>query len=326
MCVAAECTNHDDDGDDVPDLNPGADTARVTIRFMHAEGGVSMKMGFVVSGTGADGEYAELRKLEGNFSSFDNDPLRDAKEPTPLSYTFTAGSSPAVNLPLPLELAAKYGAFSDTDNDGLLEAQGEWDGDNDGIADSFFFADDPSQIGPKLASFLAEASEASSSASVVANSVSLQTTTRIYQAQFDSIVWSGSVVSYPVDVATGSLLPAEWDASIETAKLDWDSEREWLTWNSETGGGVPFRWGSLDTVQQAFLNTAPGDAFPLPVADGYVGDTFGEDRLKYLRGYKYYEVTQGNVVGGSPSFRDRLTLKGDSYGLGDVVHLSLIHI
>jgi type IV pilus assembly protein PilY1 len=333
MCVADECTNHDDDGDGVNDLNPGADTARVTIRFMHAEGGVSMKIGFVTSGTTADGEYAEVRKAAGgaaNFSSFDDDPLRDVEEPTPVSYTFVAGSSPADNLPLPLELAAKYGSFNDSDGDGLPDIKSEWDGNNDDMADSFFFADDPSQIGPKLAAYLAETADSSSSASVVANSVSLQTTTRIYQAQFDSAVWSGSVVSYPVDVATGALLPAEWNASIETAKLDWDSEREWLTWAGTDadndgfpddadadgvpdGGGVPFRWGSLDDIQKAFLNTPPGDVPPAT-------DDFGDDRVEYLRGNKYYEVTQGNVVGDSPSFRDRLTLSGNAYGLGDVVH------
>ncbi len=63
-----------------------------------------MKIGFVASGTTADGEYAEVRKSNGgaaNFSSFDDDPLRDAEEPAPVSYTFTttagrfAGSQPA---------------------------------------------------------------------------------------------------------------------------------------------------------------------------------------------------------------------------------------
>ena len=54
----------------------------------------------------------------------------------------------------------------------------------------------------------------SSSAAVVANTVSLRTSTRIYQARFDSDDWSGSVLSIPVDPVTGALQPAEWDVAV----------------------------------------------------------------------------------------------------------------
>ncbi len=303
ICVASECANHDDDGDGSNDSNPGANTARVTVRFMHAEGGVSMKIGFVAVGTSADGEYAEIRKFHGggaNFSSFDDDPGRDVEEPTPQSYTFTAGSSVASLLPTPLELAAKYGGFRDSDGDNMPNQAVEWDQDSDGVADSFFFADDPSQIGPKLASFLSVIATTSSAASVVANSVSLQTTTRIYQASFDSTDWSGSVFSFPVDVQTGALLTAEWNAADLINGQDWDTGREWLTWDSTTGAGIPFRWADLNAAQQLALNINPVSGSP---------DTLGSDRLDYLRGDSTNEQANG-----SGTFRDRASV------LGDVVH------
>jgi len=319
VCVAAECTNHDDDGSGANDLNPGAGMLRVTTRTMHAAAGVSTKVGFVISGTDDDGDYATLRRANGlNFSSFDDDPLRDGSEPDPVSYTFTPGASMAVNLPTPLQLAAKYGSFKDTDGNDEPNLQSEWDDDFDGVADTFFSADDPSLIGPKLASYLATIATTSSAASVVANSVSLQTTTRIYQARFDSTDWSGSVVSFPVDLATGALLPAEWDAADQVAIQDWESGREWLTWNSETGQGVAFTWDDggtplnfdddttdLSVDQRLLLSTTPNTVEQ---------DDFGMRRLEYLRGNNFYELGQGHSGPGEPAFRDR------SNPLGDVVH------
>ncbi|MDJ0738168.1 MAG: PilC/PilY family type IV pilus protein [Gammaproteobacteria bacterium] len=308
ICVGAACTTRDDDGSGANDSNPGTSTARVTVRFMHAEGGVSMNLGFIVVGTTADGDYAGLIKNHGggaNFSSFDDDPGQDNKEPTPLVRTFTAGTSTARNLPLPLELAAKYGSFNDSDSPGdtgynLPDKAVEWDEDGDGVADSFFFADDPSQIGPKLASYLATIATTSSSASVVANTVSLRTSTRIYQARFDSTDWSGSVVSFPVDTTTGALLPQEWDVATVVAGQDHDTGREWITWdptaNLGAGSGVPFRWSSLNTAQQTALDLNPGSG---------LSDSRGSDRLDWLRGDDSNELVNGG------SFRDRSTPLGD---------------
>ena len=142
ICVGAECENHDDDGNGLDDDNPGADTARVTVRFMQAAGGVSMNLGFIVVGTSADGDYAGVIRAhngsQNNFSSFDEDPLRDAKEPTPLTQTFVAGTSTAKPLPLPLQLAAKYGSFKQWkpgEND-LPDESAEWDTGGDGVADT----------------------------------------------------------------------------------------------------------------------------------------------------------------------------------------------
>ncbi|MGB5468741.1 MAG: PilC/PilY family type IV pilus protein, partial [Sedimenticolaceae bacterium] len=316
VCVGAECANHDDDGDGSNDTPAGTGVARTTTRIVHANAGVSMKVGFVVSGTTADGEYVTLRKQNGsagNFSVLDN--INPSREPTPVVVEFTPGTSLASNLPSPLELAAKYGSFNDIDDSGVPDDPAEWDSDNNGLADTFFYADDPSQIGPKLAAFLSTIATTSSSASVVANSVSLQTSTRIYQARFDSDDWTGTVLSFPVDITTGTLQPPDWSAGNVIALQDWDGGREFLTWNPETGSGVPLRWNDngtpsdltddttdLTEAQRIALNINP---------DSNTDDGLGEERLTYLRGDDSGELAGG----GGNFFRDRPLTP-----LGDVVH------
>ena len=303
VCVGAECANHDDDGDGSNDTPAGTGVARTTTRIVHAYAGVAMKVGFVVSGTeGDDGEWVRVVKNGGssnNFSVLDND--NPSREPTPVVVEFTPGTSLASNLPSPLELAAKYGSFNDIDDSGVPDDPAEWDSDNNGLADTFFYADDPSQIGPKLAAFLSTIATTSSSASVVANSVSLQTSTRIYQARFDSDDWSGTVLSFPVDITTGALQPTDWSAGNVIAQQDWDTGREFLTWNPETDTGVPFRWTDLTDDQRDALDINP---------DTDTDDDRGEDRLAWLRGDDDNELEQSGGV-----FRDRPLTP-----LGDVVH------
>ena len=323
-CVGAVCQGHDDDNNGANDSNPGDNTVRVTVRIVHKYAGVSVKVGFVASGSTADGEYTNLRYKNGdNFSADDFDNDNQNREPNPYIVTFNAGASGAVNLPTPLQLAAKYGSFNDSDNadpgDPVLpDVAAEWDEDGDGLSDSFFFADDPSQIGPKLAAYLSTIATTSSSASVVANSVSLQTNTRLFQARFDSNDWSGSVVSLEVDPTTGAVnqVDPEWDVAEQVKDQDPDTGREWITWDSTivdgggnvVGGGVPFRWGSLNVAQQTALNLNPASGNP---------DALGSARLDWLRGDQTNEVSQ---AGGLHVFRDRTTQEGEIRLLGDVVN------
>jgi type IV pilus assembly protein PilY1 len=311
VCVGAACTAHDDDAIGGNDSNPGDTNMRVTVRAMHKNAGALMRVGYVISGTTADGAYVSgALNGDGDYEGVqqnDNITFSDASpaagERPPSVIEFTPGAASASTLPSPLLLAAKYGSFNDLNDNDEPDLAAEWDEDGDGLPDSFFFADDPSQIGPKLASFLATIATTSSSASVVANTVSLRTTTRIYQARFDSADWSGSVVSFPVD-STGALGDAEWDVAEVIKTQDYDTGREWITWDptaatsdpSVFGAGVPFRWSDLNAVQQAALNTNP--------STGAI-DTKGSDRLDYLRGDTSNEVSNGG------GFRDRNTPLGD---------------
>ncbi|MCB1800972.1 MAG: hypothetical protein KDI82_04710 [Gammaproteobacteria bacterium] len=324
ICVGAECENHDDDGNGHNDTNPGNGNLRVTTRAPLAASGAAMLVGFIASGTTNDGVHATLEKVSGGFytslnATYNFGETRNPSEPNPAAdangdgrpdgiVVLTPGASTAKNMPTPLQLAAKYGSFNDSNNNDMPDLQSEWDEDGDGVADGFFFADDPSQIGPKLASFLSSIATTSSSASVVANSVSLQTQTRLFQARFDSEDWSGSVVSLPVS-STGALLSAEWDVADRVDLQNHDTGREWMTWdasldgNGDVIGGIPFRWASLNAAQKTALNLNPGSGS---------SDSRGSERLDWLRGDKSNEIAD---TSGLRIFRDR-----NATVLGDVVN------
>ena len=82
---------------------------------------------------------------------------------------------------------------------------------------------------------------------------SAQSTTRIYQARFDSADWSGQLLSFPVSIATGGLLTPESDAAVVIAGQDFNAGagtppgRNWITWNPSTGDGVALLWANLTT-------------------------------------------------------------------------------
>lgn len=226
------------------------------------------------------------------------------------SVAYNLGTSSGSLLQDPLFYAAKWGGYKEeaeaskrppstaAPND-IPDQAYEWDTDGNGQPDNYFFARNPGQLSEQLATVFETVATVSSSASVVANSVSLQTTTRIYQARFDSNDWSGKLLSFPVDITTGTLQAAEWDAGSVIAGQDYDTGREWITWDGTQG--VPFRWADITTTQQAALNIDP---------DSATLDTLGDERLDYLRGDTSNELANGGAI----QFRNRST------PLGDVVH------
>ncbi len=343
VCVGTECANHDDDGDGYTDNLYGASHAstvgssqvRVTNRVVDAYAGNALRFGFSVSGSTADGTYTNVLRpgdQNGTVLSSSNDP--SGLKPSGTSWSspdvkvFSAGASSATLLPNPLFYAAKYGGFTDEDSSGdsgyqLPDKSAEWDSDGDGIPDNFYYADNPSQLGSNLSKFLATIAEVSSASSVVANTVSLDAGTRVYQARFDSTDWSGQVLSFRVDTNTGNFLDnnnhvvspssvsssdAEWDVGTKVAAQNYDTGRQIITWGMvdttgdgtpDTAGGVPFRWSNLGATQQALLNANPATL---------TSDGLGSDRLNFLRGDTSKE--QQN----SGSFRSRST------PLGAIIH------
>lgn len=285
------------------DTNASPATIAVTTLVFADSTPNAMGFGYIISGTTQDGFHTHSGI---NFFNAYTDPTGvltcrnngidcETGEPA-TTVTYTVGTSSGSLLEDPLFYAAKWGGFEESGagND-IPDQTVEWDANGDGQPDNYFFARNPGQLSEQLATVFETVATTSSSASVVANSVSLQTTTRIYQARFDSADWSGQLLSFPVDLATGSLLPAEWDAAQVIAGQDYDSGRDWITNN---GGGVPFRWANLSGDQQNALNTDPISGSP---------DALGQDRLNYLRGDDSNEEQNGG------NFRDR------DVPLGDVV-------
>jgi len=290
--------------------------------------------GYVISGTTQDGFH--VHSGINGFAGF--------TDPTGVPYcgdgtvgscttgasqttvTYNLGSGSGTLLRDPLYYAAKWGGFEEEEDDskrppltadpnGKPDQDYEWKSSTTGLPKNYFFSRNPGQLSSQLATVFQTIATVSSSASVVANSVSLETSTRIYQARFDGADWSGKLLSFPVTIATGALEIAEWDAGAVIAGQDYDSGRVFVTWNPVAATGVAFRWndnntpGDLtdDIFPDTGLTTAQRTALNLDPVSG-TDDGLGSERLDFLRGDTSNELANGGT------FRNRST------PLGDVVH------
>lgn len=170
----------------------------------------------------------------------------------------------------------------------------------------FLNASDPIGLATSLSAALGSIAEQTSSASAVAvNSHTLITNTTVYQARFTSGSWSGDLRALPIaaDGSVNTTAPL-WSAGDKLKLQNWDTDRHIITHNGTAGVG--FRWANLSGSQQASLNDNPST---VSVDD----DTFGADRLNWLRGY---------VTAASPgnTFRTRQNDAGVAYVLGDLVN------
>ena len=148
-------------------------------------------------------------------------------------------------------------------------------------------ANTPTEISDKLGEVLDTIiARTSSASSASVNSGSLSSTTRVYQAKFNTSNWTGQLLSFPVN-DDGSLAPSEWDAGEEIPAA---AGRTIITVNSN-GSAVPFQWSRLDVTRQGQLQ--PG------------ADSLGPQRLSYLRGDASQEVSNGGP------FRARTSKLGD---------------
>jgi type IV pilus assembly protein PilY1 len=155
---------------------------KITLTSEYAAGGIIQHCGYIISGTTNDGTFLEVRDVDTAAGS-DPDYFLDTPNTTdalPLanSRTFTVdpsgGSSAAALLPNPLWYAAKWGGFDDENDNGLPDQQSEWDRDNDGVPDNYFYVVNPlkleEQLNKSFADILAKTSSGTAAAVVANNS------------------------------------------------------------------------------------------------------------------------------------------------------------
>lgn len=161
-------------------------------------------------------------------------------------------------------LAAKYGGFTvpkrgfNPDENADQPLPDDWwsSGDtlenNDLRPENFYVASEADKMVSSLRRAFARISEAGGSGSSLgANSTRIDTTTRIYQAQFFGNTWRGELQSYEIDDETGDLVPG-WIASSMIGA--WDSRPIYV--NTPGVGMRQFRWGNLSNAQQTDLESA----------------------------------------------------------------------
>lgn len=279
-------------------------TVSIKVNSDYAAGGIIQHMGYVISGTTADGTYLVVRDSDTAYSS-DPEYFLDRPNSTdsganssyhlPLSSsgdtnvpdasnyasrTFTANTSgtSATTLHDPLWYAAKFGGFNDINGDGVPQTN-EWDADGDGVPDSYFLVVNPLKLLAQLDNALSRiAASAGSSASTTSNSFSLQTDTQIYLGRYNTEGWSGELLAYPV--TSTSIGNPDWQAELKLADKS-PSSRVILTYDQDQTStkGIPFQWASMTstgtttTLRTALNKTSLGTT-----------DTLGQDRVSYLRG------------------------------------------
>jgi len=186
-------------------------------------------------------------------------------------------------------------------------------------------ASSPEEVVDKLIAAINNiAGRVGSAAAVALNSGTLNANTRVYQAKFNSIDWSGDLESVPIksaieydadgDVipqpascagkALGEVCGLEWSASQKLESRTYSS-RTIYTRNTDTDDIVAFEeLSSLGATQQNRLRTNP-DTIVLETADR------GQDRLDWVRGRSTFAYDTG--------FRSRTMGTNGVKKLGDVI-------
>jgi type IV pilus assembly protein PilY1 len=150
---------------------------KVTLQSTYAAGCIIQHIGYIISGTTADGTYLEVRDLD-TSSSGDVDYHLDTPNvagalPTMTTRTFYPGTDTAASLLKdPFWYAAKWGSFNDSNGNGVPDVQSEWDKDLDGVPDAYFYVTNPLRLEQQLSRSFAEILSKTSSgtaAAVVAN-------------------------------------------------------------------------------------------------------------------------------------------------------------
>lgn len=296
--------DHDMDAIAVYEISLNANnTVTIKVNSTYAAGGIMQHMGYVISGSTADGVYLVVRDSDTGYSSdpeyFLDRPnssdsgansayhlpvlsSSDTDVPDASNYasrTFTANTSTtgATTLRDPLWYAAKYGGFNDLNGDNIPQ-NNEWDADGDGVPDTYFLVVNPLKLLAQLDKALSKIRDsAGTSAALTSNSFSFQTDTLIYQARFNSDGWVGELVAYPVTAS--SIGNPTWQAQLLLADKS-PTSRVILTYDQDQTGdkGIPFRWNSMTSTGTTTLRTS------LNKTSTGTADSLGSDRVSFLRG------------------------------------------
>ncbi len=296
---------------------------RVEVIPVSAAGGIQHSMGYVLSGSTADGVYLVVTDEAVNRPYHLNVPPGEAPgfcDATPFPAgcgtlprlgggtgndrsvrTFTASTAGAASLlPSPLWLAAKWGGFNDLNANQRPDLQAEWDADRDGVPDTYFLVQNPTLLRDSLSRALNTILERSAAAgNVSANSTFITTETAVFQSVYNSANWSGDLRAFPIDAATGVGAVPLWSA---TDVLPAHDIRRLFTSNAAANNpaAVAFNWTGLSAAQRNLFGT---------------DDTARLRVINYLRGDASQEIRNGGAL------RNRPTTP-----LGDIIHSSPVFV
>ena len=306
-----------------------ADKSEVTIKVdsLYAAGSIDQHMGYVISGTdGKDGIYLVVRDISGGAPLYYLDTPAgvdpgDDRGTDKLTLNSTRTFKPGKNttaatlLKDPLYYAAKWGGFTDKNDNNVPDLEDEWDAQNnatkadspDGVPDNYFLVTNALALKDQLSSaFDVITDKEASSSTVTVNSGELNTDSLLFQATFNAQDWTGDVVAYPI--STGSVGTPAWNlSSLINAQvggaLGFDINRNVITYNGTNG--VSFRWPSNpDSTNSTELSAAQVNALRGGVTDD--PNAYGNAVLNYIRGDQSEEGASSDL-----SLRARKSVLGD---------------
>jgi type IV pilus assembly protein PilY1 len=307
-------------------------TVKISTRIIAQSSGHSIGFGYVVGGTDNDGFHVQsgitnfrygdrCTGLKGNICTCRGDWLGRCNhaESGWKSKDFNVSDSKDAavkSLQQPLYYAAKWGGYADDEaTDALIAGQLN--------PPTYFFATDPRQLAESMrAAFTDIAERTGSSSGVATNSTSLNGSSFLYQAVFNSDNWHGGLNAFKFDAA-GKLIrdnsKVNKPPKIEVS-TDYDhvqpvpSNRNIFTYDGTSGldsGLRNFTWDNLTLLQKGFLR-APTD----PVGD----DTNAQRRLDWLRGSAAAES-------GADALRSRVIDKeGNRNIIADIVNSTPVFV
>ncbi len=310
-------------------------TVTVHLNSERAEVYSNQNIGYVISGTTADGVYLEVRNLGGPGMPWDlNTPpgattgqcalpgalsLPPCNVPLPpvATRTFTpaAAATGAKILRDPLWFAAKYGGFREDAGGDNLPVGTEWDRDGNQIPDNYFLVTSPLQLQEQFTRafdlVLSDENEATGALVSTGSRINSESQEFVTESTNNNSVhdFTGDVRSYRInpDGTRGSKL---WSATTRLAATSPSSRRLFTTrvpGNAATRLVVPFQaaeFGASRVAQLDAVGLSPAmEPFWMPPG------TTGENVFAYLRGDGSLELDQ---PGGSLRTRSGL--------IGTIVH------
>jgi type IV pilus assembly protein PilY1 len=161
----------------------------------------------------------------------------------------------------------------------------------------FFSAQDPTSFSEQLKKALddIDGRTVNSAAAAASNSTSLNDSSVVFQAKFNSNDWSGVLEATTIET------DGTYGANVWTSSIPVESARKIYTTNNTSGviAGAEFKWANLSAAQQTALQGSSGLTTPAA----------GEARLNWVRG------VDNIIVGDAEDLRDR-----KSKLLGDIVN------
>ncbi|MEO7775719.1 MAG: PilC/PilY family type IV pilus protein [Steroidobacteraceae bacterium] len=301
--------DHDMDAIALYEYSISGSTITVKVTSEYAAGGIIQHMGYVISGTDADGTYLVVRDrdtAEANDPNYSLDRPNDAAAlPLESTRTFTPGSSTGAGLLKdPLWYAAKWGGFRDDNKNGLPDPN-EWDEDGDGDPDNYFLVTNALTLKDQLTkAFNDILNRAGSASSASVNSGAISSDTLIFQAKFNSQFWGGELLAFPISL-TGVIGSQVWNAK---DSMPIPANRKIFTPNS---GLTAVAGRNLHKTAVAFTNGTLDATRKTQLTGSDV-----VDKIDYLRG----DRSQEKLANGSGTYRRRES------SLGDIVNSSPVYV